>query len=124
MLLDLGYADQLFLSQDVCKVWRLRRFGGNGCNYVLRTLFPKPRQAGVPEALITKMMVEKPKKALTIKDKQYLNRRQCQAKKLLPLRRRELPENYDGMLSDSRQNVCKCNTSWNVAPPDSRLPRV
>jgi phosphotriesterase-related protein len=66
-LLDRGYADQLFLSQDVCKTQHLRYLGGNGFTYVLGTLLPKLRQAGVPEVLITMMMVENPKRVLTIK---------------------------------------------------------
>ena len=67
-LLDLGYADQLFLSQDVCKDQHLRYLGGNGFTYVLGTFLPKLRQAGVPEALITRMMVENPRRVLTIRD--------------------------------------------------------
>ena len=66
-LLDLGYADQLLLSQDVCKIQHLRHLGGNGFAYVLGTLLPKLRQAGVSEALITKLTVENPKRLLTIK---------------------------------------------------------
>jgi phosphotriesterase-related protein len=31
--LDAGYADQLLLSQDVCKIQHLRYLGGNGFSY-------------------------------------------------------------------------------------------
>ena len=66
-LLDRGYADQLLLSHDVCKMQQLRCLGGNGFAYVLGTFLPMLRQAGVPEVLITKMMVENPKRLLTVK---------------------------------------------------------
>jgi predicted metal-dependent phosphotriesterase family hydrolase len=65
--LDGGYTDQLFLSQDVCKIQHLRCLGGNGFTYVLETFLSKLRKAGVPEALLTKMTVENPKRILTIK---------------------------------------------------------
>jgi predicted metal-dependent phosphotriesterase family hydrolase len=65
--LDRGYADQLLLSQDVCKIQHLRYLGGNGFCYVLDTFLPKLRKAGVPEDLITKMTVENPKRILTVK---------------------------------------------------------
>jgi phosphotriesterase-related protein len=69
-LLDLGYAGQLLLSQDVCKIQHLRYLGGNGFTYVLGTLLPKLHQAGVPEAVTTKITVENPKRLLTIKVQQ------------------------------------------------------
>jgi predicted metal-dependent phosphotriesterase family hydrolase len=65
--LDGGYANQLLLSQDVCKIQHLSYLGGNGLTYVLGTLLPKLRQAKVPEDLIRKMTIENPKRILTIK---------------------------------------------------------
>jgi predicted metal-dependent phosphotriesterase family hydrolase len=65
--LEAGYADQLLLSQDVCKVQHFRYLGGNGFTYVLETFLPKLRKAGVSEDLIHKMTVENPKRILTIK---------------------------------------------------------
>jgi phosphotriesterase-related protein len=65
--LDRGYADQLLLSQDVCKIQHLRYLGGNGFSYVLGTFLPKLREAGVPEDLIAKMTIENPRRIFTIK---------------------------------------------------------
>ncbi len=66
-LLNRGYADQILLSQDVCKTQHLHYLGGNGFSFVLGTFLPMLRQAGVPEISIKKMMVENPKRLLTIK---------------------------------------------------------
>jgi len=65
-LLDRGYASQLLLSQDVCKTPHLRHLGGSGFCYVLETFLPMLRKAGVPEELITTMMVENPKRLLAL----------------------------------------------------------
>ena len=65
--LEAGFADQLMLSQDVCKVQHFRCLGGNGFTYVLETFLPKLRKAGVSDDLIQKMIVENPKRILTIK---------------------------------------------------------
>ncbi len=65
--LEAGHADQLMLSQDVCKVQHFRCLGGNGFTYVAEVFLPKLRKAGVSEDLIHKMVVENPKRILTIK---------------------------------------------------------
>lgn len=70
-----GFADQLVLSQDVALKMDLCRYGGNGYGHVLRTIVPWLRREGVSEDALKKMLVENPRKILTIEWDEDLLRR-------------------------------------------------
>jgi phosphotriesterase-related protein len=65
-LLQRGFAAQVLLSHDVCKVLHLRAFGGMGYSYLLDTFVPRLRQAGVDDATINMLLVDNPRRVLTI----------------------------------------------------------
>lgn len=65
-LLDLGYVDQIMISQDVCMKIQLRRYGGYGYGHILANIVPSLRFDGVDEATIDKLLVENPRRFLTI----------------------------------------------------------
>ena len=65
-LIDAGYGDRLLLSQDVgFKIW-LRGYGGNGYTFVLESVMRALRRQGVAEASLHTMMVETPRRLLTL----------------------------------------------------------
>ena len=65
-LIDAGYGDRLLLSQDVgFKIW-LRGYGGNGYTFVLSTVAQELRRQGVTEAQLHAIMVETPRRLLTL----------------------------------------------------------
>jgi len=65
-LLSRGYEKRLLLSQDVCKVQHLSAFGGNGFSHVLKSVVPRLHRAGVSTELVHTMLVENPKRILTV----------------------------------------------------------
>jgi len=65
-LIDAGYADRILLSQDVCTKVALKRYGGTGYSYVLEKFLPHLRAKGVADEDIQMMMVENPKRVLTL----------------------------------------------------------
>ena len=60
-----GYSDRLLLSQDVCTKFQLKKFGGNGYDYVLTTVVPYLLSRGVTSADIRRMLEENPARVLT-----------------------------------------------------------
>ena len=54
------------LDDYVCKVLHLRAFGGMGYSYLLDTFVPRLRQAGVDDAMINMLLVDNPRRVLTI----------------------------------------------------------
>jgi predicted metal-dependent phosphotriesterase family hydrolase len=65
-LIDRGYSDRIFLSQDTCHTRHLKAFGGNGYSYLIEQFFPRIRDAGVPHETVEQMTVGNPKRALAI----------------------------------------------------------
>jgi len=65
-LLSRGYEKRLLLSQDVCKVQHLCAFGGNGFSHVLKSVVPRLHRAGVSKEMVHSMLVENPRRVLTI----------------------------------------------------------
>lgn len=65
-MLERGYGDRIFLSQDVCDNSQLTFYGGNGYAYLQRTFLPRLRERGVGEAEIHRMTVENPRRILSI----------------------------------------------------------
>jgi phosphotriesterase-related protein len=65
-LIELGYADQLVMSQDMGKKHYLLRFGGMGYDHVLRRIVPRLRQSfGITDDVIDKLLVTNPRRLLT-----------------------------------------------------------
>ena len=65
-LLGRGYAERLFLSQDVCNDSQLKAFGGNGYTYLTDSFLPRLRAAGVSDTEIEAMTVSNPRRLLSI----------------------------------------------------------
>jgi phosphotriesterase-related protein len=63
-MVDKGYADHLLLSSDRCREIELKVKGGPGYDHVLRSFVPRLREAGFDEALIRRLLVENPARAL------------------------------------------------------------
>jgi phosphotriesterase-related protein len=64
-LLDRGLEDRLLLSQDVCSKLQLTRNGGFGYAHLSRTIEPKLRERGVSDALLRKLRIDNPRRALS-----------------------------------------------------------
>jgi phosphotriesterase-related protein len=65
-LIELGYEDQLVLSQDMGKKHYLLRFGGMGYDHVIRRVVPRLRSAfGIGDEVIDKLLVSNPRRLLT-----------------------------------------------------------
>lgn len=65
-LLERGYVDQLLLSQDICYKIEQEKYGGNGYSHVLLNIVPRLKRAGVSESELFKILVENPRKLLSI----------------------------------------------------------
>ncbi|MGQ9584441.1 MAG: phosphotriesterase family protein [Anaerolineae bacterium] len=63
-LVDQGYENHLLLSSDRCRTDELKAYGGPGYDHVLRNFVPKLRQAGFDDALLHRILVENPARAL------------------------------------------------------------
>lgn len=63
-IVDAGFADRLFLAQDVCTKHQLLANGGQGYAHVLRTFAPRLRARGVDEATLTRILVDNPRTLL------------------------------------------------------------
>ncbi len=66
-LIDWGYGDRVLLSQDVFVKMMLTRYGGNGYAHVLRHFLPRLRRLGVPEPVLTGLMVTNPRRVFSQK---------------------------------------------------------
>jgi phosphotriesterase-related protein len=59
-----GYGHRLLVSHDVwCKV-QLRRFGGGGYGYILRTIVPRLRERGLSDSDVQRLLVANPAEVL------------------------------------------------------------
>ena len=63
-LLDRGLEDRILLSQDVCSKQQLARYGGFGYAHLSRAIEPTLRERGLTDALLTKLRVTNPARAL------------------------------------------------------------
>ncbi|SFV06224.1 phosphotriesterase family protein [Alicyclobacillus macrosporangiidus] len=63
-LLDKGYEDQLMLSVDLTRKSYFRQNDGPGYVYLFDRFLPDLRAAGVPEAILDKMLVQNPRRFL------------------------------------------------------------
>lgn len=61
-LIDLGFLEQILLSQDVFLKMMLSHFGGFGYAYVLRHFVPRLKRHGVSDEQIKVMLVDNPRR--------------------------------------------------------------
>ena len=64
-MIDIGFADYILLSQDVCWKMHLKKYGGAGYTYIQETFLPYLETLGVSESDIHRIMVENPRRLLT-----------------------------------------------------------
>ncbi len=63
-LARMGWAKKILLSTDTCRQSQLRRNGGRGYGFLMRSFLPRLRALGVTEEQIRSMLVEAPRAAL------------------------------------------------------------
>jgi phosphotriesterase-related protein len=65
-LIEHGHLGQIVISHDICYLTRLTRFGGHGYAHIFKNVLPLMRERGFSEAEIAAIMVETPKRLLTV----------------------------------------------------------
>lgn len=65
-LVDRGHLRQIAISQDICRLTRLLAHGGHGYGHILRNVVPFMREKGFSQAEIDTILVETPRRLLTI----------------------------------------------------------
>ncbi len=65
-LIEAGFEDRILLSHDVCFKIFLTAYGGTGYSYVLDKFMPYMRTLGVTEEQVDKILVQNPKRVLTL----------------------------------------------------------
>jgi phosphotriesterase-related protein len=65
-LFDRGHGPQVAISQDICRLTRLLAYGGHGYGHILRNVLPLMRERGFTEAELHLLMVETPRRLLTL----------------------------------------------------------
>lgn len=65
-LIENGYADQITVSHDIHTKHRLMKFGGHGFSHILLNTVPKMKQRGISQHDIDKILVETPRRWLTL----------------------------------------------------------
>lgn len=65
-LIEAGFAEQILLSHDICTKTSLKSYGGTGYAFILERFVPYLRQRGVTEEQIATMLVDNPRRLLTL----------------------------------------------------------
>ena len=65
-LIDHGHLGQIVISHDICYLTRLTKFGGHGYAHIFKNVLPLMRERGFTEAEIAAIMVETPRRLLTV----------------------------------------------------------
>jgi phosphotriesterase-related protein len=65
-LLDLGYAEQLLISQDICTKIQTKAYGGCGYSHILENIVPTLLYEGVDQATVDQLLIDNPRRYLTI----------------------------------------------------------
>ncbi len=63
---ETGHGGQITVSHDICTRTRLRRWGGHGYGHILRNLSRLIARAGLPGALLPRLIRDNPLKLLTL----------------------------------------------------------
>lgn len=69
MLTELGYIDQLLISQDVCMKFQLKSFGGYGYSHILDHIVPSLSHKGLSDNQINGLLVDNPRRFLSLSGK-------------------------------------------------------
>lgn len=69
-LYEIGFEDQLLLSQDICRKTHLTKYGGHGYGYLLRNIVPRlqrssPCRKGLSSGAVARLLVENPRQLLS-----------------------------------------------------------
>jgi len=64
-LIDRGHLGQILISQDICHLARLRRYGGEGYGHIFRNVVPMMRARDFRQEEIDTILVENPRRFLT-----------------------------------------------------------
>jgi phosphotriesterase-related protein len=67
-LVDLGFEDQILISQDVCLKVDLKGYGGTGYTFILDKFIPFLRTQGLTEEHVDKLIIKNPQRVLTFAD--------------------------------------------------------
>ncbi len=67
-LIDAGFENQILISQDVCLKVQLKCYGGTGYTFILDKFIPYLRNQGLTQEHIDKLIIENPKRVLTVTD--------------------------------------------------------
>ncbi len=65
-LIDHGHLARIVISHDICYRSRLTRFGGHGYGHIFANVVPMMRRRGFTEPEITAILVDNPRRLLTI----------------------------------------------------------
>jgi phosphotriesterase-related protein len=65
-LVDAGYVNQLYLSHDIDDKTTMSHYGGWGYVHILKNIVPMMRHHGISQEQIDSMLIENPKRLLTI----------------------------------------------------------
>lgn len=65
-LIERGHTEQIAISQDICTRTRLRRLGGHGYGHLLQNVVPFMHRRGIGESAIQTILVETPRRLLTL----------------------------------------------------------
>ena len=65
-LIDRGHLDQVLISHDICYRSRLVRWGGHGYGHIFANVVPLMRRRGFSEREIQAILVDNPRRLLTI----------------------------------------------------------
>ncbi|TNB49025.1 aryldialkylphosphatase [Martelella lutilitoris] len=65
-LFDAGLGDRVTLSHDICTRGRLQSHGGHGYSHLLRNVVPLMKDRGFGQAEIDQLLVETPRRLLTL----------------------------------------------------------
>ncbi|MDI3387795.1 aryldialkylphosphatase [Streptomyces sp. B-S-A8] len=69
-LIEHGHAHQILLGHDVCQKVQLKRYGGQGYDYIPRYFLPALSRLGVSEEALRMIMIENPARALAFAEPQ------------------------------------------------------
>lgn len=65
-LADAGHGDRMVISQDICRLTRLRAFGGHGYGHILRNVAPLMQERGFSAAQVEQVLIHTPRRLLTL----------------------------------------------------------
>jgi len=65
-LIARGHLAQVLISHDICYRTRLVRFGGHGYGHIFTNVVPMMRRRGFTEAEIQAILVDNPRRLLTL----------------------------------------------------------